>query len=325
MKERVGIKESGPNPLGFIVGMSRSGTKWLSCCLDSHSEVAVFGETGFWGMHYIHDSAYNPYPIDNVLRKMLGVHCNSISKKGIRPGEAVKKVRLELKENRTSLLPNELFDRVCASIACESGKRWVVEKTPHHINWINRIMRVYPGSEIIILYREPYEFMLSYKHQGDRKEENARSTFHAMYHPVGCALVYRKYVKSITQALNQYTENCLDIEFSSLTQDSANQLRQIQDFLGLTSIQDIEVKKTNSSFEGKVKPQLTSEDIFWLNLLAGRHIKRLGFQKIKTRIAPLTILISLVNLPYWGLKVFAHLSQYQMTSTTRYLRKWITG
>ena len=311
--------------LGFIVGMSRSGTKWLSRCLDSHSDVAVFGETGFWGKHYLHDEVYNPDQIDDVLRRMLGIHCNSISNKGLRPGEAVKKVRLEIQEKKESLLPQELFDRVCRSVAHEAGKKWVVEKTPHHINWMNRIMSNYPRCRCIILYREPYDFMLSYKHQGDRKNEEVRSTFHAMYHPIGCALVYKNYVKSINKALRKYQENCLCIEFNTLTQDAGNQLMQIQEFLGLDSIQNIEVPKTNSSFTDTQRPKLTSEDTFWLNLLAGHYMKLLGFKPRKVKTSPVVILSSLISLPIWCLKVIAHLSQYQMTSTTKYLRKWMTG
>ncbi len=61
--------------LGFIVGMSRSGTTWLSNSLNAHPSVAVFGETGFWGKMYIVPKGQTYCPDDyHSFSALLGLN-----------------------------------------------------------------------------------------------------------------------------------------------------------------------------------------------------------------------------------------------------------
>ena len=56
----------------FICGMSRGGTTWLGHCLNQHPEVAVFGESLYWGRNYIEPAHNGKYTIEQI-NQVLGL------------------------------------------------------------------------------------------------------------------------------------------------------------------------------------------------------------------------------------------------------------
>ena len=56
--------------LYFIVGMSRSGTTWLTRSLNKHSKITAFGETCFFGRNDIGKPNYD-YENIKFLKKKL--------------------------------------------------------------------------------------------------------------------------------------------------------------------------------------------------------------------------------------------------------------
>ena len=59
-------RDSGQVPR-FIVGMGRAGTTWLSKCLNEHPDVAVFGETLFWGRGFMQPQHGRYYTSKEVM------------------------------------------------------------------------------------------------------------------------------------------------------------------------------------------------------------------------------------------------------------------
>lgn len=313
---------------GFIVGMSRSGTRWLAECLNTHPDVVAIGETSFWGRRYVqpaHDGRYTKAHLELLQRRQRGGNRTTPAslKMSGEKGIFSQVIREHIKKG-TAPSPKEIFDQACAEIARVENKRYVVEKTPHHINWMERIVAAYPHAKFVVMVREPYGFMLSYKHQGDRKEG---SKFNEIYHPLGCALVYRGYMRSVRRVLSRYGSRMMLVYTHDLSLEPEHTLGGIQAFLGLP-VEDILLPPRNTSFPTGKRAQLQADDVFWMNLVAGKEIK----MHVDTPLTPtsdnstsnfIATLRSFFTIPLWGIRTALHMRKMLGSSTFTYLRHWI--
>lgn len=309
--------------IAFICGMSRSGTTWLKRCLDNHPSIAAFGETGFWGKHYISGvDEYTPEQAEQVLSKMQGINCRSMEAKGVNPGAIPKYIKQEIVENRYSCKPAHIFNWMCRSLSRFTNKKFIVEKTPHHINWVGRINEKYRKVKFILMFRNAYEFMLSYKHQGDRMEKSVEKKFNELYHPLGCSYVYKKYTSSILRTAKE--DKSLLVKLESVKNRPREVLVEVQKFLEVEVVEGVEIPRQNTSFPQDDPPELDNIDHFWMNLVAGSEMKKTG-QRISQRSPSVRkILNSLLTIPVWFYRTAKHLSGYQMSSAWRYLSRWVS-
>ncbi len=323
--ERVG-------PLLVIAGMSRGGTTWTGKCLNEHSQAAVFGESLFWGRRYFPpqaDGRYDPADTAAVLESLrtgfkhfVGDgpgHLKNVTLEN--GGEIIKSVAAQLPPRPT---PYEVFATYGREIARREGKATFVEKTPHSILWIDRIIAQAPDLRMLVLVRNPYDFMLSYKHQGDRKSAEVRQTFQEVYHPFGCAMVWRGYARAALKARDVYPKETLLISFEELTAPKSGAIQRLQEFFGLP-VEPIEemVPTDNTSFPGGERPKLTPVDLFWMNLIARRWIRTLGYEKRPTPVAPLKVLWSLATLLPWAWRSYRYVASTRRDSTLKYLLNWV--
>ena len=184
-------------------------------------------------------------------------------------------------ENST-VTPAELFLKICKTVSKREHKPWVIEKTPHHLNFIDRIKRAFPKVKFVIILREPYGFMLSYKYAQDRlkylsaEEKRQKKT---MYHPLGCALVWKKYARSVRRAIVKFPDNTHLVKLEHIVEDSQTVLRKVLEFLNLSPTDDILYPSVGSSFTKGKKPKLKSEDYFWINFVAESEMTAMGISR----------------------------------------------
>jgi hypothetical protein len=318
----------------FVVGMSRSGTNWVSRLLNAHPEVASFGESTFWGRGYVPpgpDGAYDRAQLDRTLKHLRGCR---IGPAGDGPG-ALRTVTDETRSRIVAeafegveppVTPAEVFCRYCRAIAAAEGKRHWVEKTPHHVNWVDRIVAALPAARMVVMVREPYAFMLSYKHQGDRMAEDRRRLFHRLYHPLGCAMVWRGYMRSIVDGARRFPDQMLVVELDALT-GSPEKLAEIQSFLELPVEPDLlaRVPPSNTSFPGAERPELGADDLFWMRLVSGRTMRRAGYRPRAIAWRPVAILGSFARLPVWTFHVLKDMRTRVGGGLFRYLWRWVGG
>lgn len=317
----------------MIVGMSRAGTTWMAKCLNEHPVAAVFGETLFWGRGYIEPSAdgtYDGAQLSQVLNRLKSGGVSAMVGDG--PG-ALKKVNKQnwpavidrvLSSEHAPLTPAQVFLRTAEALAEAEGKQVGIEKTPHHLNWIGRILKALPDARFVVMIRDPYSFMLSYKHQGDRKVEHTRKAFERLYHPLLCALIWRGYMRSTRAALDQYPRQILLIKTQQIKRSPQEVLDQVQRFLELPVVPLAEaVPPDNTSFPAGERPSLQAEDLFWMNRLNRKLIQQGGFAVQATPARPLRIIKSVLVLPFWSFSMLLDLRSKVPGSLFGYIRRWL--
>ncbi len=312
--------------LGFIVGMSRSGTHWLAECLNTHADVVVIGETAFWGRKYVQPSdngTYSHTHLDEVQRRHRGgCKTTQASLKLSGKNGIISNVVDEFKKEGVFPEPRHVFNRICDRIAQVEKKPFVIEKTPHHINWVERIDLAYPCAKFIIMMREPYSFMQSYKHQGDRKHDDAREAYRRVYHPIGCSLVYRGYVRSIRHAIAKLGDRALLVDYHDVKNQPQRVLERVQEFLGIPN-KPILLPAVNSSFPSGVRTSLRADDIFWMNFVAGREIRQMGFELKRNHGNIYEVAMSFAQVPGWIVNVLLLMQKQVAGGLFSYLLRWL--
>ncbi len=318
----------------FITGMARAGTQWMCKCLNEHPDAAAFGESMFFGRRFVGpgpDGTYGPAEF-TALRGRLLEHGTCIhSTAGGGPGGlkvltiAALPALIEqlFPDSAPRSTPGEVFRRLAHAIAEREGKPIAIEKTPHHLNWIDRIHAALPEARFVIMIREPYSFMLSYKHQGDRKAERIQRAFARRYHPVACALIWKSSLLAAKVALTRHSARAMLINFDDLRADPHATLGRIQEFFGLAPVNLADaVPPDNTSFPSGLRPALQPEDIFWMNRIAGRTMRRHEYAITPTPFAAARILWSLLRLPWWAIRNYLNLRSRVSGSTATYLLHW---
>ncbi|KXX72543.1 sulfotransferase [Flammeovirga sp. SJP92] len=303
----------------FIVGMSRAGTTWISNALDKHSKVSVFGESCFFGRHYIENKKlYSKDDLVTLAPKFINGSLESTKifrDNNIDYQVFFKDVFDTLIERNEDIRPSDIFDYISKQISEISKKSIIIEKTPHHLNYIERIKESYPQAKFIIMKRNAVDFLLSYKHQSDRKVGISKKELKAIYHPLGALLIYRKYLSSILK--NQFDRNTIIFE---LNNNDENILKEVQEFLDIEQ-EDINIKKVNSSFNSEIKKELLIEEMFWLNLF--------GFVKYDINYFSinnlLKIIMSMIKIPKWGFNSIVIMKKNSSTNIVKYFLNILKG
>jgi len=310
--------------------------------INLHPDAACFGETTFWGRSYEKpgdDNRYNAQTLsrlgDRYSRWGLGPPndtpgglasaADGSLKKMIaqRFAEAAKQAEQDASNHLT---PREAFSLLCDCVAQCEGKSVIVEKTPHHTMWIDRILEQMPEAKFLVVVRPPFAFMLSYKHQGDRWNEAMRRDFERRYHPLACALVWRRYAEAAQDAAKRFPLQVMTLDFQAFSSERDEVVRQVYAFFELRPIDLPQVKPpTNTSFASDTKPTLKPADLFWLNLIARKEIKAGGYEKQATPWAPWQIFVSIVVLPVWLVRNVLDMRRFVRGSAIKYMWRWFRG
>jgi hypothetical protein len=152
----------------FIVGCPRSGTTLLQCMLEAHPEIAIPQETSFLNLSRFHllQRKRDPEKISHKEFEQMFLQSRHFARLNI----PIQHVQDEL-----ASIPDPKWHSVwIATLRAyqkKRGKKYIGEKTPHHILHIEEIFRIFPQSKVLLLIRENRFFSKIY-----------RRLFHAMAH-----------------------------------------------------------------------------------------------------------------------------------------------
>ncbi len=330
----VGIDAGGgvaQEPVRLIVGMSRAGTTWVTKELSRHPSVVSYGETMVWGRKYLETDLEGGR--DSVARARERVFTvldfvqetveysklddmrerYESGKLGHIPAETLELIAEDLRGLMDSMdrpmTPAEVFHETNRVFGERCGADVVIESTPNHLNFLGRIFSAIPNSLVIAMLREPYAFMVSYKHQGDRKHPDMQRMFKRLYHPMFCAIIWRRYSKSARAAIKNHAGNVRTVWLGELQDGGCDAMIELAEFLQIPNAEFFAGKAekksaTNTSFPGGKRPELSHADLFWMNLVARGEMKLHGLKKVHSGFHPVSVLLSVLKLPisaFWVL------------------------
>lgn len=322
-----------PVRIDFIVGMARSGTTWLGRTLAAHPDLAVFGESSFFGRLYVPPRPDGMYG-DEELKRVAAIQReqdwsattgdDSSCLTNTRTEEYAALVDGALGELEAPVSPADAFRSLTSEIALSEGKPRVVEKTPHHVHWLDRIASSFPESRFVVVTRDPYGFMLSLRHLGDRIESRYRRALdRPLRHPLLCALAWRGYMLSVERALERYRDRILVVDSGALRERPRDALASIQSFLDLELHELAPALTENSSFRDGHRPAPGGADVFWMNVFAGKLMSRHGYPPRRIPFRPGRILASLLTVPISLAFVVLGLRRSVPGSFPDYLSRWL--
>src|SRR3954462_13024251 len=172
----------------FILCSVRSGSTLLRVLLDSHSQI------------------HSPHEMH--LRSM------SVDVKGDYAEKSLREVGLE--PRRLEFL---LWDRVLHRELQESGKRWLVNKTPSDVFIVDEILRCWPDARFIYLLRHPAAIAKS--RQSARPQDSAERNTEMV----------RRYAQALEDARRQHPG--ITVRYEDLTAEPERVTRELCEFLGV--------------------------------------------------------------------------------------------
>lgn len=319
------VVEGATESTAFIVGMSRAGTTWLARSLHRHPEITVFGESAYWGRRHV-DPVGNGYD-EQGYRRLEELYADGLGLTEIEGADGgaaglFRAVARQARMDGERLSPDRLYRRVCRRLGEREDSSVVVEKTPHHVHWVDRIMGALPDARLLVCLRDPYDFLLSYMHQGDRKPRPVGEMFGALYHPIVTSTVARRYLAAVLRVLDRHPDRTLAVRLEDVETDPDAVLAAVQEFLGVETVEGLDAGRQESSFPDRGRPELDPAELFWLNRLAGPRIVEAGYELRPAgppRASWLGPLFTLPAASWRALRITARASERPLLD---YLRGW---
>lgn len=305
------MAEKRSYPLRLITGMSRAGTTSMTRALNLQRNVVSFGETGFWGIE--EEIAGAQGIIDNECKeRFLNIYKAMPYHPKHGDGSGSLPIPQEVLQNTLRIALNAvpegqntaaLFRSWGEHIAEACGREFWVEKTPHHIRYIDRIIKFEADARIIIMLREPEAFLNSYKHQGHRKEERVKKVFNNIYHPAIASFVCSRYFKTAIYATKTYPDNVLVIRLEDLKNNPENTLSRVFSHLQIEADGGLKMPESNSSFpEKSFQGGLSGADKMWLYWMVNNKCKSFGYRLNKPKFDLFSFLGSLMDMAAWPIR-----------------------
>lgn len=312
----------------FVVGMPRAGTTAMIRALSRDPRVAAFGETLFWGRFWIEPDDDGHLDQDRIARLAGNLATLKLEPSGdgglwASPVDAIPRLTERLTRLPDGTTPTEAFGAITSEVLTLTGRRFWVEKTPHHMMHLDRILKWLPESRFVVMLREPTAFLQSYKQQGDRKPPEVRRKFHRLYHPAAAGMVARRTYQAAVDADRR--EQVLLVPLESLREAPGDWMPRIREHLRLPTDVPSDFEPDNSSYaNGRVAARpLSRGELAWLRLLAGRDAATAGYPSLELPPAPFALAASAATLPWWAVRNARTISALDQGGLRALLRRWI--
>lgn len=137
--------------------------------------------------------------------------------------------------------------RLIQLLLWQRGGRWL-GKTPHHLEYLGELLKVFPDAKVIITHRDPVRTVASFCSMMG----HSRSLFSDRVNPVEIGEQFSvKAIRAVERSMQDRREIdpsvFLDVQYHDLVRDPLKQVRRIYDFIGM---------KFESPVEGAMKSWL---------------------------------------------------------------------
>ena len=266
--------------------MPRSASTWLGRTLASHPEIALFGESDYWGRSYIEPSPNGAYD-RGLVNKVVTVQADKDwaattgdeqgALPGLLAGQYGRLVATAARVLPDPATPRSLYLAICMALSLQQKKSVVVDKTPGHLLFLQRIESAFPDSRCVVVSREPLGFIASLTHRKEGRPVHDQPWLRRLaYHPALTVLLWRRYARAMLALQQQPRHAILLLDYSDIQKDPGHVLARVCTHLGVDPTRlRVANGAANSGVQRKTRGGLPPATGHWLRILAKRELRSL--------------------------------------------------
>jgi hypothetical protein len=262
----------------MLFGMPRSGTSFLARALETVPGVAVFGESDFFARSYRPPSADGHYD----RRALAAVIATQAHKEWtdttgelgqplarLAPGVYPKLVAAAL-DGLERATPRDTFHAIAGAVAHHTDCATVIEKTPGHLLFVERVAEALPEARYVASWREPAGFVRSFL-QLDQRDERAamRVLGRLSRHTALGVLMWRSYMRALERARACLGTRLLVLSHEQLRRDPHDAVARAATHFGL-AVPSVDVRHLPRNASPDPHASTPADLGLWLRLLAAQ-------------------------------------------------------
>jgi hypothetical protein len=294
----------------FIIGPPRSGTTLVAEILSQHSKVHISLETHYFEEVYPILENKSSLPSRKIAEIIINANKKHLSEQQIKSywdkGNSVTELA-EFIEKEANTLTSPLTAYLKYQ-ARRRNKTMYGEKTPRHVFHLDKIKKFYPDSSVIFVVRDGRDFLASYKKKHGPERPNDQPP---LYHPVITSLMWRKAIQRILDHQNDC--NTYTIKYEQLVTAPEKEIKQLCNFLQLDFKPEMLSPNINNTLYssschkqrqistgsiGKWQTELSDEEVYIFQQIAGEQEEKLGYTQEKTNIKKTKLLFIYISAPF---------------------------
>lgn len=241
----------------FLVGCVRSGTTLLRDLLRQHPRLVCPEETHYF--RWPHPFGSGDFTRIQEKNATLRQHRHM---DGISDDEyAAILAKATSRRNLQDRYAEAFLEKKGAS-----GQRWF-DKTPQNVYGMLHLSSAYPSVQFVHIHRHPFNVVASLK----------AGKVMARHSLLGAINAWLEAVSIVQQFESAWPEQVLNVSYEQLTENPANELANILDFLGEERSPDIGEGIRVHAEKNKYRQQLTEEEITIIRDMLGERMRPYGY------------------------------------------------
>jgi hypothetical protein len=315
---------SDQNPV-FVLGCPRSGNTLVGSLLNKHRDFLIFFEANIFNSFYLKWNARNASqrPVEDFValtqKEFAKYHHKfSISLSDVREAVADR--------SPDWARMTESYIRLLVSRSKPEARRWG-DKTPHHVAFMEDIVREYPGAQFVFVYRDPPHVVTSLSKPSFPFTSNSA---------IENAAVVQQYLDTYeSQRKTVDPASIYELRYEDLLARPEAEARKLCDFLGVSYHEemigkaDARIRRIigwpNNKAWDEISPQETSrppQKSSFVEAYLDSWMDRLGYDRAHADAGPLAtwtneLLAQLSLLPFHVLKRAAEVYFQRKYNTER--------
>ena len=280
----------------FVVGASRSGTKFLQYTLLGNPQIHITQETHYFSK-LIHDGfikvagKIGDLTDDRCLEQLLDRIYNQKIFGTFWKVQKLDRERLSQRLRDSDRSFRSIFEIILDEDRALSGKKIPGEKTPGHVFHVDTLLEWFPDARIIQIVRDPRAVLSSEIHKAD-KPDYPLAKGNILYGAgllVTTTLGWYLAIRKDGQYRQRYPRHYVSITYEALLMQRESTVHQLCDFLGIDfdpamlnpPIMDSSYGKRRTEADVSVLDQWRNRLPAWMpgimNFFLKRKMQRFGY------------------------------------------------
>lgn len=280
------VETNGSNGPLFVVGYSRSGTKFISNILErgSNGLIEHLGELHFYGRLSVDDRTVSASQAAEIIHRLA----TQYARRSGFPYASAKAVEWLIDPaSLEGVSQTDVYRRFLAAVTTDRKLEMVCDGTPRNAYYLNRILAEFPTARIVYMLRDPRDCVLSQKQKSAKVAQcgdaNEARRLARNYNPAVLSRFWRASAANYEQVKSN--PRVLLLKYEDMLSDPHSILQKLSAFAGVEGLESAagEVRTGN---KGKFNTGLTRSEVAAVEFAAGPALARYGYDAVEPSSVP---------------------------------------